>query len=45
MIYKYNKLVRDKIPQEINNLPNKKCKYYVMDDKKYNKELDKKLLE
>lgn len=44
MIYKYNKLVRDKIPQNI-QLLGKKCKYYVLEEEKYKKELDKKLLE
>lgn len=45
MIYEYNKLVRDKIPNEINNIPNKSCKYYIMNDDEYNNELDKKLIE
>lgn len=45
MLYKYNKLVRDKIPEEINNLPGKKCTYTIMDEKTYDEELDKKLLE
>ena len=44
MIYKYNKLVRDKIPEEIEN-QGKECKYEILDDEKYSKELDKKLLE
>lgn len=44
MTYKYNKLVRDKIPKEIEN-KGKKCKYEILDDEKYSKELDKKLLE
>lgn len=44
MIYKYNKLVRDKIPEEIEK-QGKKCKYEILDDEKYSKELDKKLLE
>lgn len=44
MIYKYNKLVRDKIPQNIQE-KGKKCKYYILDEDKYKKELDKKLLE
>lgn len=44
MIYKYNKLVRDKIPQNIEEL-GKKCNYYVLDEEEYKKELDKKLLE
>lgn len=44
MIYKYNKLVRDKIPQNIQEL-GKKCNYYVLEEDQYKKELDKKLLE
>lgn len=44
MIYKYNKLVRDKIPQNIETL-GKKCNYYVLNEEEYKKELDKKLLE
>lgn len=44
MIYKYNKLVRDKIPQNIQEL-GKKCNYYVLKEKQYKQELDKKLLE
>lgn len=45
MVYKYNKLVRDKIPEEINNMPGRKCTYAIMDEEMYDKELDKKLLE
>ena len=44
MIYKYNKLVRDKIPQEI-ELLGKRCDYHVLNEEEYKKELDKKLLE
>lgn len=44
MIYKYNKLVRDKIPENI-EAKGKKCSYYVLEEDKYKKELDKKLLE
>ena len=44
MIYKYNKLVRDKIPQNIES-KGKKCSYYILEEDKYKKELDKKLLE
>ena len=44
MVYKYNKLVRDKIPQTIEEL-GKKCNYYVLNEKEYKQELDKKLLE
>lgn len=44
MIYKYNKLVRDKIQQNIEAL-GKRCDYYVLNEEEYKKELDKKLLE
>lgn len=44
MIYKYNKLVRDKIPQQIEE-KGKRCSYYVLEEDKYKKELDRKLLE
>lgn len=44
MIYKYNKLVRDKIPQHI-EIEGKKCKFYILEEEQYQKELDKKLLE
>lgn len=44
MIYKYNKLVRDKIPMNIETL-GKKCNYYILDEEQYRKQLDKKLLE
>ena len=45
MIYKYNKLVRDKIPNEINSLEGRNAKWRVMDDKEYVKELNRKVLE
>lgn len=45
MIYTYNKLVRDKIPEEINKMKGSKAKYRIMDDNEYTKELNKKLLE
>ena len=44
MIYKYNKLVRDEIPRNIEE-KGKKCRYYKLEDNEYKKELDKKLLE
>ena len=44
MIYKYNKLVRDKIPEEIEK-QDKQCKFEILKDSEYEKELDKKLLE
>ncbi len=34
MTYKYNKLVRDKIPQNIETL-GKKRNYYVLEEKEY----------
>jgi len=40
----YNKLVRDKIPQEIETV-GKKCSYSILEEEGYQKELDKKLLE
>lgn len=43
--YNYNKLVRDKIPEEINNEIGRKCKYRVLDDEEYLKELNRKVLE
>jgi len=45
MIYHYNKLVRDKIPSEINSKEGKSAKYRVMQDYEYIRELNKKLLE
>lgn len=45
MKYVYNKLVRDKIPQEINKKEGKKASYKILNDKEYLQELDKKLLE
>ena len=45
MIYKYNKLVRDKIPSEINAKPGRKCSYFIMHDEDYDKSLDDKLTE
>ncbi len=44
MVYTYNKLVRDKIVENI-ELKGSKCTYKILDDEKYSKELDKKLLE
>lgn len=43
--YEYNKLVRDKIPEEINSCKGRKCKYRILNEEEYIKELDKKLLE
>ena len=43
--YTYNKLVRDKIPEEIDRESGRKCKYRFLDDEEYLKELNKKVLE
>lgn len=43
--YNYDKLVRDKIPEEINNETGRKCKYRMLDDEEYLKELNRKVLE
>ena len=43
--YVYNKLVRDKIPEEINKKGDRKANYRILDDNEYLKELDKKLFE
>lgn len=45
MKYVYNKLVRDKIPQEINNIKGRKANYKVLNDIEYIQELDRKLFE
>ncbi len=45
MIYNYNKLVRDRIPEEINNSDGKKANYKILNDDEYIQELDKKLFE
>ena len=45
MRYVYNKLVRDKIPEEINNIEGRKASYKILDDEEYLQELDKKLFE
>lgn len=43
--YTYNKLVRDKIPENIDSEPGRKSKYRILDDKEYLSELNKKVLE
>ena len=43
--YNYNKLVRDKIPEDIDSEQGRKCKYRILDDKEYLKELNRKVLE
>ena len=45
MIYTYNKLVRDKIPQNINAKQGKACKYKILNDEEYLKELNRKVIE
>ena len=45
MLYTYNKLVRDKIPQSINNKPGRKANFRILDDEEYLQELDRKLFE
>lgn len=45
MIYHYNKLVRDKIPENINSVQGRKANWKVLNEGEYSKELDKKLLE
>lgn len=45
MRYEYNKLVRDKIPEEINSNKNKSCKYRILSDEEYINELNKKVIE
>ena len=45
MIYTYNKLVRDKIPEEINNVKGRKANYRILEGNEYIQELDKKLFE
>ena len=45
MKYDYNKLVRDKIPEEINNMEGRKARFRIMEDNEYAKELNRKLLE
>lgn len=43
--YTYNKLVRDKIPESIDNEQGRKCKYKILNDTEYLKELNRKVLE
>lgn len=45
MKYIYNKLVRDKIPENINSMNGRKCNYKILTEYEYIQELDKKLFE
>ena len=45
MKYIYNKLVRDRIPENINSMKRKKCNFKILNNNEYLKELDKKLFE
>ena len=45
MKYVYNKLVRDKIPEEINKIEGRKANYRILNNEEYLQELDKKLFE
>ena len=45
MKYVYNKLVRDKIPEAINNIEGRKANYKILNNEEYLIELDKKLFE
>ena len=43
--YTYNKLVRDKIPENIDSENGRKSKYRILNDDEYLKELNKKVIE
>ena len=43
--YTYNKLVRDRIPENIDSEPGRKSQYRILDEAEYLKELNKKILE
>lgn len=45
MRYEYNKLVRDKIPSQINSKGDRNATWRVLNDNEYINELNKKLLE
>lgn len=45
MKYVYNKLVRDKIPESIENIQGRKANYRILNNDEFLKELDKKLFE
>ena len=38
MRYDYNKLVRDKIPEEINKIEGRKANYKILDEEEYQKD-------
>lgn len=44
-VYNKNKLVRDKIPEEINKIEGRKCNYKILNNEEYLQELDNKLFE
>lgn len=43
--YIYNKLVRDRLPENINSMEGRKCNFKILNNDEYLKELDKKLFE
>lgn len=45
MKYTYNKLVRDKILENINLTEEKRCNYKILNEEEYLQELDKKIFE
>lgn len=45
MIYQYNKLVRDKIPNEINSVDGRKATWRTMEKDEYLRELNRKIIE
>ena len=45
MKHVYNKLVRDKIPENIDSEPGRKSQYRILNDNEYLTELNKKVLE
>lgn len=45
MRYTYNKLVRDKIPENIESIQGRKATWRIMKDEEYMQELNRKLLE
>ena len=45
MKYIYNKLVRDRIPENINSMEGRNCNYKILNYDEYLEELDKKLFE